>query len=1399
MIHYMQNENSILLTAIKDPFNPHSSRVVHRLDYEGKTAQQYINEIYPEIPKDFDIIASIDGSIIDDVPLTIPMPGQNIVFCLHPSGDDAARLIASIAVMIIAIYAPQLWGLAGGAALSTEAGALLSVGVNVAGALIINALMPMSEPDAQQSSASYSWGGTNLTTEGGAWPVIYGTAKILPPIIGAYLTNILPGKQQLNLLLAISDHAVTAIDSIKLNGSTYSNYPNVSVAKRYGTTDQTVIYNFRDTHTQQTSGIHITRTPVIISVPGDANTAIGIGGSFPQGLGYYQRDGALIRAPSFIYIDYSIRTGTDPDTWGAWQLLRSGNFEGNQTKAIKWQYQTGNLTSGTYRIRISGDITTDEANVQWPANRYFLDNYVDYVEGIVKDDFRYPGASLLSITAMATDQLSGGVPSVSCIVTRGDITVYETDGTPHTVASDNPAWVCYDILNNNVYGSGISYTRINYTEFAAWAAFCTTNSYTCNIIYDTTLSIPDALARASILGRGHVVQRGTSFGVIVDKEDDPVQLFGVGNIIENTFKQSYLAKENRVNSIETSYFDSAHDYENRSFELKTTDFDTEEPDENKLSLVLYGATSRTLAGEYARFLLNCNQYLMQTVEFEVQVDALASNVGDVIYVSHDVPQWGYSGHIVSATIDTVTLDREVTQTIGVTYHVLVRHYDDDDLEEVAIVNPETGLPKTVLALTGTWDQIPVKNDVYTFGEITKVAKLFRITRISRTQEMRRKINALEYRAEVYSDSVTIPDYESETALVIFVAGLTANETWKREGGVILSFVSVTWRGFGVNYLYMKEDVADSWEPINSYIGSNSAEVRNVEQGKTYIFSVSTSRAPLGGVEETDYSTTTITIHGYTAPSIIWPVSGLQIYGQGNNTVWQNRDLKLTWNLSTTYFPDEAGGDEFGAGSFPPMSEFGGYRIWIGDSDGTRRRELIQESNEYTYTYERNDEDGTPAANLIIKVWARNKYGAESATPAIISVSNPAPAAPSSLTATPWMKGIKFTWQPNTEIDISYYTYRIKVETDEWSSWVNTVSVEVMRVLTETEQDDHSTEALIYFEVKAVDTFGNESSVSSTSDTTLGLNIQPTDIDDFAITASKIFTKIPVLDGDSWTDDTPDTNSVTWNDHTIYYNGAAYPIAAGSTGLKYIFWLNGDPTYSSSDTNPTLTDGDFIIAVNVNGAHDLAWNAIANQVIGSAYIENLAVLNEHVSDLSANKINVGTLQGIDIVGNMIRTSSDPTKKAIIITSEGIALYVPATTGKWGTFKWGDGTQYGTGFLAFIHHSSSLVPFTIQSEQIVADFHLYNRGSDPTGVAAIGDFAFSEGKPKFCTGAGTPGTWKSVIEINQQAHEADAVTSHTIADTGETVDRSDIEDKLNAIGTKINNILSKLESGEHFATS
>ena len=59
--------------------------------------------------------------------------------------------------------------------------------------------------------------------------------------------------------------------------------------------------------------------------------------------------------------------------------------------------------------------------------------------------------------------------------------------------------------------------------------------------------------------------------------------------------------------------------------------------------------------------------------------------------------------------------------------------------------------------------------------------------------------------------------------------------------------------------------------------------------------------------------------------------------------------------------------------------------------------------------------------------------------------------------------------------------------------------------------------------------------------------------------------------------------------------------------------------------------------------------------------------------------------------------------------------------------------------YFNNAQRKIPFYVQAEQTVADMHLYNRLSDPTGAAEIGDIAVVNGKLKICSTAGTPGTW------------------------------------------------------------
>ncbi|MEM2124996.1 MAG: hypothetical protein QXQ53_01200 [Candidatus Methanosuratincola sp.] len=204
----------------------------------------------------------------------------------------------------------------------------------------------------------------------------------------------------------------------------------------------------------------------------------------------------------------------------------------------------------------------------------------------------------------------------------------------------------------------------------------------------------------------------------------------------------------------------------------------------------------------------------------------------------------------------------------------------------------------------------------------------------------------------------------------------------------------------------------------------------------------------------------------------------------------------------------------------------------------------------------------------------------------------------------------------------------------------------------------------YYWIAIEDANGNVSSpIGPVSATTAYVDY--TDINDFAIRASKIYTKIPIIEGDSWSDNSPSSGYVSWNSHKLYYNGTEYTINSGSTNLKYIYWTYGSSSYSTSNTNPTLGDNDFIIATNINGYHDLAWNAIANEVIGTAYIQNAAITNAKIESVAADKITAGTIGAQDIYVGDTTFKLSGTDKQILIKDAQVTPKKRVELGKIGT--------------------------------------------------------------------------------------------------------------------------------------
>jgi len=1047
---------------------------------------------------------------------------------------------------------------------------------------------------------------------------------------------------------------------------------------------------------------------------------------------------------------------------------------------ITYTIKQNKLSHGYYEIQVK-KLSVDRDSLRY-GDELRLSSVIEVYNGA----HSYPKVALVGIQALASEQISGSI-KFSCDVDGKIVRVY-SGKVWYSEYSNNPAWVVYDIFTQPVLDNDYSVIRydgydpsyLDLDSFVEWAAYCcdlvddgeggTEKRVTFNGVFDTTSNIWDSVIRVCQMSYATPIWTGTKVKIVVDKIRLSTQMFTIGNIIEDTFKEVFLSSSERTGEVEIEYTDRNQDYERTTLTLLDTSANRPS---NKVSKSLFGITSSSEAARIGYRYLAANKYQTRLIEFEADIDAIACEIGDRIDLSHEVPQWGYGGRIISATSTTVVIDRDFTIDSGKTgsdYTIKIRLTDDTIVTKTLNSSMAPGI-YIELTITGSFTTgIPVQYDPYVVGLTAVVVKPVLVIGIRKTSDQTVGIIAVDYYDEVYTFEeglvFSVPFNYSSLNRFIIITSVSARENVyvNQESGSIVREISITFttdsnaicKGGMVTVTIGNAVVAVLYTSTREVLFSNALP------GITYTFYVqglnsSNEYSNLSVVGNYNVVTVTTTSIPSISSIINSRVTGLQIFELGNVDEFEGKDCKFVWNpMSSIIGSDIGAGEELvGAGFFTPL-QIKDYEVKIYDTlTGSLRRTEYVTDTYYIYTYEKNLEDGSPATySFEIRVLARDvllnrsldaRLSVTNTVPSAISLidvnftsanlllnwvhaeesdldhyllilnghtklvadknyaymypdnvndnitpdpsitysiqavdvfdqvsvavtgtaTNLPPSPVASISADPWIEGVSFTWPASLETDISHYTYRLQVSTDGWSGWLTTHGSYIYRALTADEITAHGREIVIYIEVKIVDAFSQESTVVSANATSMGLNIAATDIDNFAVTASKIFTKIPVISGDTWTDHSPTALYVAWNEHKLYYNGVEFTIAAGNSALKYIYWDGSSAAYSASDTNPGLADGQFVIATNVSGNHDLAWNAIANEVIGSAYIQALAVSDAKILSCAVGKLLAGEIA----VGQHIRGGQTA-------YNTGTGFFLGITAGGVPQFSIGDTTSYLT---------------------------------------------------------------------------------------------------------------------------
>lgn len=727
-----------------------------------------------------------------------------------------------------------------------------------------------------EGSPTYGWDGAQTIQEVGVpVGVVYGEHKIGGNIINQYIWDD-GDKNYLNVLLALCEGIIESVDDIEINSNPIANFSGINVTERHGANDQSLIPNFEDLHNLYPVNVNLTKDNPHVYTTIDSDVEV-LEAHLRLNSGLYQQSGGGgISSWSVTYrVEYKLHT--DPD----YIDLGETTISAKSRSTVRRTFRKEGLAPGQYDIRLtrtSEDSTLDplkQGDLMW----FQMDE-------IKTDDLRYPNTALLGIKLLATDQLSGSMPNITCVVKGKLVSVpdirnagtpvdwedYYWDGSDYRLLSDdtlltwdgstftdkysaNPVWCLRDFLINKRYGLGefISSGNLDDASLLEMSRYCEEKvadgkggfekRFRMDVVIDSNSKALDVLIQLCATFNAMPVYSAGGVSFKIDKETNPTQLFGMGNIIEGSFAQSWKTLKEIPNVIEIQFMDKDKGYRQETISYIDEDALAAGDPMRKSQIRLF-TTRLSYAIRAGRYALKVAKYINRTIAFRAGIDAIACQAGDVISISHDVPQWGFSGRVQSGSTTTlVKLDRTMVIEDGKSYKIQIR-FSDDTIEEKNITSPMGSYTEVECE---AFANAPQAFDVYAVGETNKIKKDFRVVSIQRQGTNECQIQALEYNENVYDDSdIILPqsNYSSLSSEIPDVENLNLTESLvKKADGTIENAIDVWFdKPDGASYfvktyararIYLSDNNGASWGLRGETTGTHFQILGDIISNYTY--------------------------------------------------------------------------------------------------------------------------------------------------------------------------------------------------------------------------------------------------------------------------------------------------------------------------------------------------------------------------------------------------------------------------------------------------------------------------------------------------------------------------------------------------------------------------------------
>ncbi|MBW9387677.1 host specificity protein J [Enterobacter sp. EC_50] len=552
---------------------------------------------------------------------------------------------------------------------------------------------------------------------------------------------------KLKMLIAVSEGEIQGDltaqniflnDTPLANDSGEYNFSGVKWEFRKGTQDQTYIAGMPQVDNELAVGTTVTTTaPWTRQFTNLSLDAIRIKLSLPVQY-LYKDNGDMVGTVT----EYAIDLSTDG---GAWKTVVNGKFDGKTTTEYQRDHRIDlpKSTSGwSVRVRrITADASGSNSKL---VNAFKVFSYAE----VIDSKLRYPLTALLYVE-VDSSQFNGSAPKVTCKIKGKLINVPDNyDPITRTYSgswsggfkmawSNNPAWIFYDLVLDEIYGMG---TRVDASMVDKWALYSiaqycdemvsdgaggTEPRFTCNVFIQSQEDAWRVLNDLAAVFRGITFWGNDQIYVQADVPQDDVDwVYNASNVIDGLFTYAGGSYKNRYSSCLVSWSDPQNHYSDTVEGVYDSAL-VERYDVRQASLTAIGCTSQSEAHRRGRWVLLSNAK-DGTVSFGVGLDGYIPLPAEIIGVADPFRSGKENGGRIRAVNGReITLDREIDYSAK---DRLVVNLPDGKAQTRTI--SAVSADRITVTVATAFSQAPAAGAVWAIDSDNLAIQYFRVTSIA---------------------------------------------------------------------------------------------------------------------------------------------------------------------------------------------------------------------------------------------------------------------------------------------------------------------------------------------------------------------------------------------------------------------------------------------------------------------------------------------------------------------------------------------------------------------------------------------------------------------------------------------------------------------------------------------